>query len=148
MQDYRQLRVHAKAHVLAIEVRRATNQFPATGYSSLKAQMTSAAESISFNIVEGCGADSQKEFARFLEIGIRSAMELQNQLTLARDYGIIHVRDADSLSRATVDVRRMLYGLRAKVRASVSGSDVLTEQRKTEKRSTQNSKRNAADERV
>ena len=148
MQDYRQLRVHAKAHVLAIEVRRATNQFPRTGYASLKAQMTSAAESISFNIVEGCGADSQKDFARFLEIGIRSTMELQNQLTLARDYGLIHVRDSDGLTETTVDVRRMLYGLRAKVRTSISDGDAVTQQRTTEGRSTQNSKRNAADERV
>lgn len=140
MQDYRQLRVHAKAHILAIEVRRATKQFPRTGYTSLKAQMTSAAESISFNIVEGCGADSQKEFARFLEIGIRSATELQNQLTLARDYGVLHSRDWDTMCQATVDVRRMLYGLRAKVRASIAADAAVTEQRTTEKRSTQNSK--------
>ena len=78
MQDYRQLRVHANAHNLAVAVRAATRRFPRNGYASLRAQMTSAAESISFNIVEGCGADSQKEFARFLEIGIKSAMELEN----------------------------------------------------------------------
>ncbi len=140
MQDYRQLRVHANAHALAIAVRAATRRFPRTGYASLKAQMTSAAESISFNIVEGCGADSQKEFARFLGIGIKSAMELENQLTLARDYGIVHTRDWESLSEATVDVRRMLYGLRKKVRADIPSDAAGTRKRTTQKRSTQNAK--------
>lgn len=88
MQDYRQLRVHSNAHALAVGVRGATRRLPRNGYASLRAQMTSAAESISFNIVEGCGADSQKDFARFLEVAIRSAMELENQLKLAKDYGL------------------------------------------------------------
>ena len=81
MQDYRRLRVHGSAHTLAIRVRGVTRQFPKAGYTPLKAQMTSAAESIAFNIVEGCGAESQKDFARFLDIAIKSAMELEYQLT-------------------------------------------------------------------
>jgi four helix bundle protein len=132
--------VHANAHALAVEVRSAIKRFPRTGYASLKAQMTSAAESISFNIVEGCGADSQREFARFLDVAIRSAMELENQLTLARDYGILHTRDWEAVHEATVDVRRMLYGLRKKVRAAIPGASVVTQQRTTQKRSTQNAK--------
>jgi four helix bundle protein len=104
--------------------------------------MTSAAESISFNIVEGCGADSQKEFARFLDIGIKSAMELENQLKLAKDYGTLRTLDWQALSEATVDVRRMLYGLRKKVRAAIPSEPALTQKRKTQKRSTQNAKRN------
>lgn len=120
VQDYRKLRVHENAHALAIRVRGATNRFPRIGYASLKGQITSAAESIAFNIVEGCGANSQREFARFLDIGIKSATELEYQLALARDYGVLRNRDWQSLSAATIDVRRMLYGLRTKVRASVS----------------------------
>lgn len=81
--------------------------------------MTSAAESIAFNIVEGCGANSQREFARFLDIGIRSTMELEYQLELARDYGVLTNRECQSLSVDTSDVRRMLCGLRAKVLAFI-----------------------------
>jgi four helix bundle protein len=140
MQDYRQLRVHSNAHELAIGVRAVTRRFPRTGYASLKAQMTRSAESISFNIVEGCGADSQREFARFLDIAIKSAMELENQLMLARDYGVLHGRDWEPIHEATVDVRRMLYGLRKKVRAAIPGNPPVTQQRTTQKRSTQNAK--------
>jgi four helix bundle protein len=80
--------------------------------------MTRAAESIAFNIVEGCGANSQREFARFLDIAIKSATELESQLALARDYGVLRYPEWESLSAATIDVRRMLYGLRTKVRGS------------------------------
>src|SRR5687767_6992031 len=119
MQDYRQLRVHEKAHALAIAVRAATRRFPRNGYSDLKGQMTSAAESISFNIVEGCGADAEREFARFLGIAIKSSTELENQLKLSKDYGVLTTLDWESLSESAIDVRKMLCGLRKKVLATV-----------------------------
>jgi four helix bundle protein len=136
MQDYRKLRVHLKAHALAVAVRSATRRFPRNGYASLKAQMTSAAESISFNIVEGCGTDSPKEFARFIDIGIKSAMELENQLKLACDYRILKPLDWEALSEATIDVRRMLYGLSKKVRATIPLGRVRTQKPTTQERST------------
>jgi four helix bundle protein len=115
MQDHRRLRVWKKAHTLAIEVRRATREFPRTGYGSLQSQMIRAAESIVFNIVEGCGGRSPKEFARFLDISIKSTSELESQLELAKDYGVLDDRHWQTLTGETVDVRRMLCGLRAKV---------------------------------
>lgn len=119
MQDYRKLRVWEQAHALALSVRRAADCFPRTGYASLRSQITTAAESVACNIVEGCGATSQAEFARFLEISIKSSSELQYQLQLARDYGVVPHGLWETLDTATRDVRRMLCGLRAKVRASV-----------------------------
>lgn len=120
MQDYRRLRVFASAHDLALNVRKATNQFPSTGYASLKSQMTSAAESIAFNIAEGCGTDSPTDFARFLGIAIRSTTELEYQLELARDYEVLVREEWQPLSAGVINVRRMLWGLRVKVRASIS----------------------------
>lgn len=140
MQDYRKLRVHANAHALAIEVRGATRNFPPSGYASLKSQMTRAAESIAFNIVEGCGANSPKEFARFLEIGIKSATELESQLSLARDYGVLRHREWERLDKETVDVRKMLFGLRAKVLAPTPDDSAVTQKRRTQKRKTPNAK--------
>lgn len=119
MQDYRKLRVWKHAHTLALSVRRATDRFPRTGYASLRSQVASAAESVAFNIVEGCGASSQAELARFLEISIKSTMELEYQLQLARDYGILPQAEWEKLSTGTIDARRMLCGFRAKVRASL-----------------------------
>ncbi len=78
--------------------------------------MVRAAESVVFTIVEGCGASTQKDFARFLDMAIRSTMELESQVQLALDYIVMHPRVAISLTVQIVDVRRMLCGLRKKVR--------------------------------
>jgi four helix bundle protein len=77
--------------------------------------MANAAESIAFNIVEGCGSTSSKEFARFLDISIKSTCELEYQLQLATDSGLLSRRVWSPLSAETVEIRRMLCGLRRKV---------------------------------
>lgn len=118
MQDYHRLHVWSKAHALALNVRAATTRFPGRGYSSLKAQIIRSAESIAFNIVEGCGAQTQREFARFIDISIKSTKEVQYQLRLARDYGVLAEQEYDSLLTQTIDIRRMLCGLRRKVLAT------------------------------
>jgi four helix bundle protein len=123
MQDFRKLRVWSKAYALAINTRRATDRFPRRGYAELKAQMISAAESVVHNIVEGCGAASQKEFARFLGISIKSSMELEGEFQLARGYGVLAEQDWIARRRETSELRRMLYALRVKViNSDLSGS--------------------------
>ena len=127
MQDYRRLHVWARAHSHALNVRKASRRFPRSGYASLKAQITTAAESIAFNIVEGCGSRSPKEFARFLDISIKSAFELEYQLTLARDYRVLTDKDWKTLSEETIDIRKMLCGLRAKVLAPTKTVTLTTQ---------------------
>ena len=120
MQDFRKLLVWSRSHELVLGVRRAVKIFPRTEKGSLKSQMTNAAESIAFNIVEGCGASSSKEFARFLDISIKSTSELEYQLQLARDCGFITLKVWQPLGTETIEVRRMLCGLRRKVRAAAT----------------------------
>lgn len=45
-------------------------------------------------------------------------MELEYQLQLARDYGILPQAAWETFSKEVIDVRRMLCGLRAKVLAA------------------------------
>ena len=115
MQDYRRLVVWQKAHAHVLDVRASTNRFPRSGYSSLKLQLIKSCESVAFNIVEGCGARSQADFARFLDVSIKSASETEYQLQLARDYGVMAAPDWEKLSNATIEIRKMLCGLRARV---------------------------------
>lgn len=118
MQDHRNLRVWKHAHDLAVKVRCATGDFPASGFASLQSQMTRAAESMVFNIAEGCGATTQREFARFLGISIKSSFELEAQCELAKDYGALRATVWQDLVSALVSLRRMLFALRKKVLAS------------------------------
>ena len=115
MQNFRRLHVWERAHQFALDVRIATESFPRSGYSELKAQLVRVAESIPTNIVEGCGASSRKEFARYLDISIKSTFEVEYQLQLAKDYSILLPNRWESLSSEVVQIRRMLYGLRKSV---------------------------------
>ena len=115
MQDYRKLLVWRKAHALVLNVRKSSQRFPRSGYGPLKLHLNRSAESIPFNIVEGCGASSRKEFARYLSISIKSTNETEYQLKLARDYCVLTPVDWNFLSDETAAVRKMLCGLRKKV---------------------------------
>jgi four helix bundle protein len=45
-------------------------------YTELKSQITRAAESTGYNIVEGSADATRKEFARFLDVSIKSTSEV------------------------------------------------------------------------
>lgn len=115
MQSFRNLLVWQRAHALALDARRITRSFPRSGYSSLKSQLARSAESIPANIVEGCGAATNKEFARFLDIAIKSTSELEYHLQLAHDSGILSTGHWQTLTAETIEIRRMLCGLRRRV---------------------------------
>ncbi len=78
---------------------------------ALQSQMNRAAQSIPTNIVEGRRQKTHKQFARFLWIALNSATELEYHLAAARDIEAISSEDAATLEHATVEVRRMIYGL-------------------------------------
>ena len=122
MQDFRKLDVWHESHAHVLNVRKATHRFPRSGYAPLKNQLIGSTESIPFNIVEGCGASTQKEFARFLDISIKSSSECEYQLELARDYGILPLDDWEPLAKKRVTIRKMLCGLRARVLESLDDS--------------------------
>jgi len=115
VQDFRRLQVWERAHWLAINVRRASRSFPRSGYASLKSQIVSAAESIPFNIVEGCGAHTRKDFAKFLDVSIKSSTELEYGLQLARDNGVLSLERWQALSAEVVEIRKMLCAFRRRV---------------------------------
>lgn len=81
--------------------------------------MVRAAESIVLTIVEGCGAASQREFARFLDIAIKSSSEVEAQLELAQDYGVLCEANWHTMAMEVVSIRRQLCALRTRVRNAV-----------------------------
>jgi len=91
------------------------------GFSHLRSQLTRAAESISDNIAEGCGAASKRDFAKFLDSSIKSASETEHRLLKAKDLGLISQRDWQSHTAETIEVRKMTFGYRKKVILSDTG---------------------------
>jgi len=54
-----------------------------------------------------------------LGITIKSAYELESQLELASDYGILPTSQLETLTKETVEIRKMTYRLRDKVLKSL-----------------------------
>jgi four helix bundle protein len=115
MQDFKKLLVWQRAHLFTLAVHRGARHFPRRGFSALKSQLTRAAESVAANIVEGCGAATQPELARYLDIAIKSANETEHHLLIARDLGALPHAHWQPLNSELIESRRMTYGLRRRV---------------------------------
>jgi four helix bundle protein len=111
VQDFKQLKVWEKSHQLTLDVYRATVNFPQDERYGLTSQIRRAASSIPANIAEGCGRDSQGDFIRFLRIALGSASELEYHFILARDLDYLPSADYAPLTRAVIEVKKMLTSL-------------------------------------
>jgi four helix bundle protein len=78
-------------------VYRLTRKFPDEERFGLIPQMRRASVSVSSNIAEGCGRNSDKDFAHFLEQAYGSLMEVASQTYLGIDEEYVSAADADSL---------------------------------------------------
>ena len=113
MKDFKELHVWSKAHELTLLVYKTTRSFPKEELFGLTSQARRSAASIGANIAEGCGRRSDGEFARFLQIARGSSTELECHLLLARDLKLLSSEEFQKLQVATVQVQRMLAGLKS-----------------------------------
>ncbi|MEK7401405.1 MAG: four helix bundle protein [Gemmatimonadota bacterium] len=111
MQDFRNLEVWKKAHDLALDVQKTLGRTKRID-SHVRSQLSRATNSIAANIVEGCAKGSRLELARFSDIAIGSSSELEYWLLLTKDLGQLGPRDHERLTTSTIQVRKMLFGLR------------------------------------
>jgi four helix bundle protein len=117
MRDFRQLRVWEKAHNLTLEIYEITATFPREELYGITSQLRRASASIPANIAEGFGRGGNVELARFLQIGMGSAYEVEYHALLAKDLGFVQTDTYDRLETKIVEVKRMLAALLMKVRA-------------------------------
>ena len=107
MKDFRELKVWEKSHHLALAVYTATARFPKDELYGLTSQIRRSCASIPANIAEGCGRNGDAELARFLQIAMGSASELEYHLLLSRDLGLMDVASSDQLAQETTEIKRM-----------------------------------------
>ena len=117
MQDFRNLRVWEKAHILTLDVYRSSKVFPREERYGLISQMRRSSSSIGANIAEGCCRKGDHELRRFLQIAMGSASELEYQLLLARDLEFLRKPEYQRLENEVTEVKRMLAALIQKLRA-------------------------------
>jgi four helix bundle protein len=111
MQDFRNLKVWEKGHQLTLSVYREITGFPREEVYGLTAQMRQSAQSVPTNLAEGCGRGTDADFARFVQMSMGSACELEYQLLLSRDLSYLKAETYETLNGRTVEVKRMLGAL-------------------------------------
>lgn len=117
MKDFRQLKVWEKSHQLALAVYKSTKEFPKEELYGLTSQIRRASMSIPTNIAEGCGRNTDADFARFLQMGMGSASETEYQLLLSHDLGFLDKEKYDKLNVDVTEIKRMLASLLKTLRA-------------------------------
>ena len=104
MQNYRDLQVWKKSHVLTLEVYKITKAFPKEEVFGLVSQLRRASVSIPTNIAEGSGRFTQKDFASFLQISLGSCQEVEYLTFLAKELNYISEADFDLLNKAIGEI--------------------------------------------
>lgn len=117
MQDFKKLRVWHQALRLSLNVLHSMDRRRYALYPAKRAQTFRSAESIASNISEG-SAKSNPEFARFLDMSLASAKELENHLLFALEAGLIPAARCSKLLEHLEHLRRGLINLLRKVRGS------------------------------
>lgn len=118
MRNHEELEVWQKAHTLTIKLYRATECFPRSEMFGLTSQIRRAAGSIGANLAEGCGRWGEAELARFVQIAMGSASELQNHLRLARDLDFLNSSEYQGVMKDVTSVRQMLTALLQTIRGA------------------------------
>ena len=117
MRDYQRLEIWRRSHALAIAIHGAARRMRGNEFATLRSQLTRAVDSVPANIVEGCSADSAREFARFLDISIKSASETEHHLLNARDRCIRAKLRAQSSKTQSSELRVPIWELEANPRS-------------------------------
>lgn len=117
MRDFRKLEVWRKAHRLALDAFTLVDELPSRERYDLGMQIRKAASSVPFNIAEGAGRRTRAEYARFLDIALGSASELEAQFEFVRDRGLYSPEVVDAHQRECILIRAMLVSLRRRILA-------------------------------
>ena len=83
MHQYKKLEIWQRAVELAVMVYQASEAFPVEERYGLTSQITRSAVSVSSNIAEGAGRNTNKDFNNFLGFALGSLFEVETQLIIA-----------------------------------------------------------------
>lgn len=108
---FEKLDVWHAARALGRRVRKRSRSFPRDEQFELASQVRKTAVSITSNIAEGSGRNSDKDFAHFLEQAYGSCMELASQLYDAFDDGCLSQAELDSFLDETSQISNPIAAL-------------------------------------
>ncbi|MCF8451819.1 MAG: four helix bundle protein [Pedobacter sp.] len=108
MHNFRKLNIWLDAIVLAKEVYKVTSNYPKEEKFGLVSQINRCSVSVPSNIAEGSSRSSNKEFSYFIKVALGSLFELETQLILSNEFGILDSQELDKLVEKIIKLQKML----------------------------------------
>ena len=119
IKDHKGLIIWVKACELAKEIYEITSDYPKSELFNLVSQMRRAAISVPSNIAEGAARQSTKEFIRYLQISSGSLSELETQLILSAQLGLLNQKQKEltATKEKILILRKQIYATIRSLRA-------------------------------
>ena len=109
MKNYKELIIWKKGIDLVKAVYAISKQFPAEEKFGMISQVTRATVSIPANIAEGSSRNSDKDYARFLQIALGSAFEIQTYLIIAKEMNWVTNEKIDPIEMSLEEEIKMMH---------------------------------------
>ena len=108
MHNFRNLTIWSRSVEFSVEIIDLSKKFPSQERFELTSQIVRSAVSIPSNIAEGSGRTTNKEFARFLDIALGSAFELETQLIIASRIANLSENEAKNKIEKLQELEKMI----------------------------------------
>ena len=122
IKSFTDLNAWKEGHKLVLMIYSVTKQFPKEELFGLTNQLRRAAISLTSNIAEGFSRRSYKEKLQFYSIALGSLTEIQNQLLIAKDIGLLTAKNFSDIANQTVEVSKVMNGLIKKSKSVIRDS--------------------------
>lgn len=108
--NFRKLKIYQRSIEFTVEIYKLSRTFPKEELYGLTSQIRRAVTSISLNIADGSGSNSEKEFKRFLEIALRSDYEVMTCLEIALKLNYCEGNEYERLITEADEIAAMTTG--------------------------------------
>jgi four helix bundle protein len=115
MRNFKELRIWQKGIDIAVKTFQLTDTFPKEDKYGISQQMNRSGVSIPSNIAEGSSRRSERDYARFIEISLGSAFELETQLIISEKLSKGNQTLLKELKEDISDQQKMLTGFQQKL---------------------------------
>jgi len=116
MHNFKELIIWQKARKLVKDVYLILKSFPDDERFGIISQIKRTSISVAANIAGGAGRNTDKDFARFLDIANGPCFELETLLILAVDLDYLSELKYDVILKEIEEIQKMIYSLRNKIR--------------------------------
>ncbi|PZP84359.1 MAG: diversity-generating retroelement protein bAvd family protein [Azospirillum brasilense] len=114
--SFKELRIWQEGITLAKEVYALAEQLPENERYGLRSQITRAAVSVPSNIAEGSRRRGTNDLHHFLSIALGSLAELETQLIIANEIGMLKISDCNSAAERIEAIARGIVKLQQTIK--------------------------------